>query len=233
MPESLLGVGLYTIPQAARLLRLSSQKLRRWADGYLFLSDGARRRSEPLIHRDLQEREDEVILTFQDLLELHMVRFFRSEGVSIQTIRKAAEQATLLYKTTHPFTVKGFETDGKSIFATLEEQGVEGISKAELLQDLIRSQMVMESIARPFFRQIEFEEMEPSRWFPNGKGGGIVIDPQRSFGKPIEKVSGIPTETLYNMARGGEKIENIAHWYKIDVETVHEAVRYENSLLAA
>ncbi len=233
MTSSLLGIGLYTIPQAARLLRLHPARLRRWAEGYPFVSNGTRRASEPLIRRDLREMEGEPVLTFKDLLELHMIGLFRSEGVSMQTIRAAADSAAKLYDTNHPFVIQRFETDGKNILATLQEKGVAGVRASALLQDLIRSQMVMDSIARPFFRQIEYRDFEPLRWFPNGKEGAIVLDPRRAFGKPIDVKSGVPTEVLYAMARGGEKTEKVAEWYNVEIETVREAVRYEHMLKAA
>jgi uncharacterized protein (DUF433 family)/DNA-binding transcriptional MerR regulator len=233
MTQPLIGVGLYTIPQAARLLRLHPAKLQRWAEGYPFASKNAHPKWAPLIRRDLQDMEGSPILTFHDLLELYMIGLFRSEGVSLQTIRAAAQNAATLFSANHPFVVQRFETDGKSIFATLQEEGVEGVTKPNLLQDLLRSQMVMDSIVRPFFRQIEYCNFEPIRWFPNGKDGRIVLDPKRSFGKPIDVKSGVPTEVLYEMARGGEPLEKIAKWYRIEVETVQEAVWYENSLKAA
>ncbi|HZP82280.1 MAG TPA: DUF433 domain-containing protein [Chthonomonadaceae bacterium] len=233
MTHPLLGVGLYTLPEAARLLQISPTKLRRWAEGYPFVSSGQRRTAEPIIRRDLQALDGEPVLTFNDLLELYMIKLFRDAGVSLQTIRAAAEQAARMYRTNHPFAIKRFETDGKRIFATLQEQGVEGVAKPTLLQDLNLSQMVMDSIARPFFRRIEYREFEPLRYWPNGKDGHIVLDPQRAFGKPIDARSGVPTAVLYEMARGGEPVENIARWYDMDVEAVEEAVAYEVTLKAA
>ena len=66
--------------------------------------------------------------------------------------RAASDHAAVLFRSDHPFAVKRFETDGKSIFATLQELGVEGIQRPVLLQDLNLTQMVMDNIARPFFK---------------------------------------------------------------------------------
>jgi len=233
MTQPLLGVGLYTLPETARLLYVSRQKLRRWADGCPFVSGGEQRRAEPIIRRDLQALEGEPVLTFNDLLELYMIKLFREAGVSLQTIRAAAEAATQLYRTSHPFAIKQFETDGKHIFAALQEQGVEGVARPVLLQDLRMSQMVMDSLARPFFRKIEYQEFQPLRYWPNGTEGHIVPDPRRAFGKPIDARSGVPTAALYEMARGGETVQSIADWYSVDCETVEEAITYEMTLKAA
>ncbi len=233
MTHPLLGVGLYTLPETARLLHVSGQKLRRWADGYPFVSSGERRRAEPIIRRDLNALGGEPILTFNDLLELNMIKLFREASVSLQTIRAAAEAATKLYHTSHPFAIKQFETDGKRIFAALQEQGVEGVARPVLIQDLRMGQMVMDSLARPFFRKIEYRELQPLRYWPNGTDGYIVLDPERSFGKPIAARSGVPTAALYEMARGGETVQSIADWYRVDCEAVEEAISYEMTLKAA
>ena len=90
---SLLGIGLYTMSEAARLLRIDPRTLGRWAAGYAQASQMGRRTADPVIQRDLKSLSGESLLTFTDLLELHMVALFRSENVSLQTIRAAADKA--------------------------------------------------------------------------------------------------------------------------------------------
>src|SRR5437660_1399451 len=115
-----LGIGLYTIPEAARLLGLRTGKLRRWADEYSFRSRGRDGFSGPLFERDQPELVKHKILTFAALIELQMIRLFREEGVSMPTIRAAANRGAELYRTNHPFAAKRFHTDGKRIFAEAE-----------------------------------------------------------------------------------------------------------------
>lgn len=224
MAQTLLGVGLYTLPEAARLLRIKTQTVRRWADGYIFTKEAGRQNASPVFSRDLRNRFDRTIITFDDLLELYMIKLFRGEGVSLQTIRAAAVNASKLFNSNHPFAIKQFETDGKNVFATLDGIGV---------QELNRSQMVLDTYARPFFKKIEFDNLEPLRYWPNGKSGHIVLDRQRSFGKPIDAKSGIPTSVLAGMARAGETEKNIANWYEVSVEAVRESIAYEVTLKAA
>jgi uncharacterized protein (DUF433 family)/DNA-binding transcriptional MerR regulator len=233
MPETLLGVGLYSLSEAARLLHINAKTLRRWAEGYPFIIGGEAHASAPILRRDLSEVDGEPVLTFHDLLELYMVKLFRDAGVSLQTIRAASEKAAAMYHTDHPFAIKQFETDGRAIFATLQDHGVEGVPRPTLLQDLNLSQMVMDSIARPFFKKIEYQDFEPLRYWPNGRDRHIVLDPKRSFGKPIDARSGVSTAVLYAMARSGETVRSIADWYDVDVEAVEEAVAFEYSLKAA
>ncbi len=230
---SLLGIGLYTVGEAAALLRVDPRKLRRWTEEPVSGSQLNRTTTSPLLARDLVLLEGEPLLTFADLLELHMIALFRSEGVSLQTIRAAADKAKRLFDTNHPFIVKQFETDGRHVFVTLLEEGVEGLTEQQMLADLNLSQMIIGSIARSFFRNLEFATDEPIRYWPMSREGRIVLDPERSFGKPIEARSGIPTAALYAMARGGETLQGVADWYEIEVEAVEAAVAFEHSLKAA
>jgi uncharacterized protein (DUF433 family)/DNA-binding transcriptional MerR regulator len=230
---SLLGKGLYSLPEAARLLGVPTAKLRRWANGYIFQHRGKERYSTPVVHRELSGTHNERLLTFADLIELKFVSMFREKGVSMITIRAAAKAASERFGTGHPFAVKRFDTDGKRIFATLEDMRVKGISDERLIEELAISQTVMEEVAKPFFLKLEYDSDEVSRLRPLGKGTRIVLDPHRTFGKPIDEQSGVPTFVLYQMFKGGESSERIAWWYDIDVEAVSAAIEYESSLQKA
>ena len=231
--SSLLGKGLYSLPEAAWLMGIPIAKLRRWADGYTFQHRGEDRFSKPIFQRDLVNRQNKSSLTFADLIELKLVSMFREQGVSMVTIRAAAQAAVKRFGSNHPFAIRRFDTDGKRIFATLEDTKVRGISQERLVEEIALSQTVMEDIAQPFFLKLEYENDEVSLFRPLGKGSRIVLDPHRAFGKPIDEKSGVPTFVLYQMFKGGETIERIAWWYEVDVETVCAAVSYENSLRKA
>src|SRR5690348_14374797 len=91
-----LGLGLYSVPDAAHLIRTSQANVRRW------ISDG-----QGLVPRTLGEK----LLTFAELMELHFVKMFRDEGVSMETIKIASEKAAKRYHSACPFSVKRFDTD--------------------------------------------------------------------------------------------------------------------------
>ena len=69
------------------------------------------------------------------------------------------------------------------------------------------------------------------RMWPIGHGK-VVIDPHRSFGKPIVFKGGVPTFPLYRMMVAGETIDRIASWYEIAPQSVRDAIAYEESLAA-
>jgi hypothetical protein len=73
------GVGLYTYPEAARIVGVSPAKLRRWVLQFDYRANGHHYVNKPVIRRYF---EDEPVLTFLEVVELVFIRLFRDEGVT-------------------------------------------------------------------------------------------------------------------------------------------------------
>jgi len=222
-----LGIGLYTVPEAAHLLGVPTAKLRRWAEGYTFARG---RYSAPLLRRDYPELATRRILTFQDLIELSLVARFRQAGVTMATIRKAAQSAAEQFNTNHPFAVKSFRTDGYRLFAEIENQHNGKGAGQRLYQELPTRQYVLAEVTEPFFKKLDYEGDLVRHYWPMGKEQSVVLDPARSFGQPIDAGSGVPTRVLYGAHQAGDRIEEIAHWFRVEPEAVRAAIEYEQSL---
>jgi len=227
-----VGIGLYSLPEAAHLLKVPGATLKRWASGYIFDRGLAEGYSAPLFEREHDELVERDILTFTDLIELMLIRLFREHGVSMPTIRAASVAASKEFRIRHPFAARVFHTDGKRIFLETRLGDVAGVSRAQLVRELPSAQLVLEDIARPFFLNLDYDENEASRFWPLGREEGVVLDPRRSFGKPIIHRHSVPTWPLFAMYQAGEKTARIAHWYGVGPEDVEAAIRYEQSLLA-
>lgn len=210
-----LGVGLYTIADAARLVKAHPETIRRWVGG----QDGIIPRTLP---------SEEKLLTFQELMEIHFIQMFRSKGVSFQTIRKASARASEQFHTNYPFTVKRFDTDGRTVFSTLIKSG----KHEDIIEDLERGQLVFKSIIRPFFKKLEYKLDTVARFWPLTKRGRVVLDPKRKFGKPIDAATGIATSVINEavLAGGGQSPQEVARWLDIPVAAVNAAVEFERSL---
>jgi uncharacterized protein (DUF433 family) len=211
-----LGVGLYSLADAARLIRTPVKNIRRWASHI----DG-------VIPRILDPAEQTI--TFVELMELYFIKMFRDEGVSLQTIRRASKAAAAKFDAAYPFSVKRFDTDGRAIFATLRQS-----TKSEfLIEDLEKGQLVFATIMRPFFRKLEYAPTsEIARFWPLSKRGRVVLDPARKFGKPIDFETGIPTRVITDAlsAGAGQSPETVARWLGIPLAAVNAAVAFERSL---
>lgn len=213
--RSHIGVGLYSIREAARLLRVSVSKVHRWV-----------RPGDGLVPRYFDPTEH--TLTFVELMELHFIKMFRAEGVPLPVIRRVSQMAAKKFDSDYPFTVKRFDTDGKTVFATLMSEA----SGSVRVEDLQCGQLVFQNIVKPFFRKLEYRGLELARYWPLEKRGRIVLDPQRQFGKPIDFETGVPTKVLFNAvtAGGGQDYKEVAKWFGVPLSAVETAVAFEKSL---
>lgn len=219
-PSPLLGVGLYSLPEAATYTGIPAAQINRWVFGY---------RAGGKNHSGLWEPTlaelDEKTLSFHDLLEVRFVNAFRQHGVSLQAIRAAAGHAREWFDQPYPFTCKRFQTDGRSVFATvLEETGDES------LIDLVKRQYAFQQVIREsLYASIDYaSDGEALRWFPLLRNKAIVLDPARHFGKPILDQSGVDTETIAAAWLAEDKnIRRVASIYDLTSAEVEAALKFE------
>ncbi len=226
----LLGVGFYSYADAARIIGIAPGKLRRWVRDYDYYIHARRGDSRPLVVRHFAP-EDRV-LSFLELIELLFISLFRQEGLSLATIRQAAETASQWFSTNYPFAIKQFNTDGRFIFATLASE----TNSRDILAELGKGQLAFPTVVEPFLRKLDYRaDNLANAFWPLGRQERVVLDPERSFGKPIDAETGVPTSVLYNAVRaeGSGSIGRIARWYEVPTAAVEAAIAFERSLEAA
>jgi uncharacterized protein (DUF433 family) len=227
-PQTLIGTGIYSIPEAARLTRIPPARIRRWVAGYAFGTRSKRRLSPPVVRAQLPVLEGQVALGFLDLLEVRFVDAFRTAGVGWKAIRLAHERARELFETQNPFSTKAFRTDGRRIFAdVVHDAGEEG------LLDLVSNEWAFGKILKPYlYEGLEFVDEQAIRWWPMGLRRQVVLDPKRSFGQPVVDREGVPTAVLAGAYAAEESIEAVSRWYEVEPSSVRDAVEFEKSLAA-
>lgn len=113
---AIIGAGIYTPRQAARLLHATPQEVLRWTRG-----SGA---TAALWDAHYQFLDDTTEISFTDLVELRVVKAFRRAGISLQAIRFAIDLAIDRFGVRHPLSTLDFKTDGTEILiAALEQDG--------------------------------------------------------------------------------------------------------------
>jgi uncharacterized protein (DUF433 family) len=223
----LVGVGLYTLPQAARLASVPVASIKRWMFGYSYFYKGDLIQ-RPAVVAGVQEPSSARVLTFRDLIEIQFVHAFRREGVSWKLIRLAADKAQAITGGDHPFASSRFVTDGRTIFAGI----VQKTGSKELL-DLKNDQMAFRRVMLPSLKKnLEIGEYGVKRLWPLGKKRQVVIDPQRQFGQPISPVEGVPTEVLAKSYQATGSYDSVARWYDVSRPAVRAAVDFEKRLAA-
>jgi uncharacterized protein (DUF433 family) len=224
---NLLNMGLYSVPEAARLTRVSVGKIRRWLKGYNFRSGESVHHSDAVWQGELEPLENKLALSFRDLLELRFVDAFIRAGVSWRTMRRAHTKAQEELQTTHPFCSNRISTDGKSILMRQAREDGD-----EALINLVTDQREFSRIVQTFLKELEFSG-DDIIWWPLGKQRQIVVDPRRNFGQPTVARSGVPAETLARSVKANASQGLVARWYEVQPEEVRDAVEFAHSLAKA
>ena len=226
--ESFLSTGIYTVPDAARLARVSAGRIRRWLRGYRFRTKKKEHHSRALWHGQLEPINRSLALGFLDLIEIRFVDAFLKAGVKWMILRKAHEKGAALFKTSHPFCTKGFATDGRQLFVDLHKETGE-----RSLLDIVNDQHVFTGIITPFLKELEFDVNRTLlRWRPATSRRLIVLDPTRSFGRPIVSRHGVPTEILARAAKVCDSVEEVSRWFEVPKAEIEDAVEFEQQLAA-
>lgn len=233
-----LGRGVYGSGDALRLINfhrgdiasrfVSPSTVRRWLRGYDFEANGEVHHSEPLWTPDYSNDNEVIEVSFRDLIELRFVKAFRDLGLGLPTIRECFERAVEWVHDERPFSTQRFRTDGKTIF--LEITG--NVAEGEMIDIKLR-QRVFSRIVEPSLRDLEFDADVVARWFPLGMSKkSVVLDPARSFGRPILSGYGIPTEVLADAVGVEGSPERVARSFEVPVSAVRDAVAFEHQLAA-
>jgi uncharacterized protein (DUF433 family) len=230
------GTGIYTPAEAATLLHERTETVRRWAFGYRRVRAAGPTVHPPLIQTDLPELEGQRALTFVELIELLYIRAFERAGVPWRFIKEAAHVAARMYSTDHPFALRQLYVDPHSVYGAVEEpDGTES-----LVQLVGHGQHAMSQLVKPYLEQLEFGgDNVARRWWPMGKGSGVVVDPLIAFGHPIVAEVRMRVESLadaYDAERPGfgeRAVERVAWTYEIEPEHVRTALRFRKWLQKA
>lgn len=218
-----LGNGIYSLSDASFITGISSRSINRWVKGYKRQD----KEYDPLISIDYAPIEDFYSISFLDLMELYFVKEFRKYNVPLKTIRIAYNKAREIIQFDHPFSTMKFKTDGKHILADIPD------IDDEAFLNLVKSQFSFKKVLEPFLKSVDFEEDIIHRYWPLGKDRQIVLDPHRSFGKPIVNKEGVTAEVLFNAYKAEDSIERVVSWFEVSNESVKDAVEYYQQKLAA
>lgn len=215
--KTLLGTGTYGLNEAARLAQVHSSTARYW-----FLGAPSSGRKPLFRTDDLRVVNSNRAVSFLDLIDLLVVGRFRAAGVKLQTIRKVYARLRGDLESTHPFSMRELLTDGQTIFMrTLDHVGDAHLS------EVISSQHAMPEVLDPYLQKIEYstDTRLAARWHI---ADGIIIDPDKSFGKPVVASEGTSTYVLAQAYWANNKDEDlVADLFDTSPQAVRQAVAFE------
>jgi uncharacterized protein (DUF433 family) len=224
MTPALLDGGIYSIPEAAGLVGSDQSAMRVWVEG----RPG---KQLPIIDNQIGRLGRRVAISFTNLMELRFVAFFAKAGVGLREIRSIMNEAKEILEHPHPFATKTvFKTDGRKIVAEIGRKNGIAIydlkttnyEMALVVMDSLKDDVVYDPTGNAIF------------WRPRPTlAPNVVVHPSYSFGRPILKNSGVPTEALFDAMRAEKSAKIVAELYEVPERQVYEAVSFESDLRRA
>lgn len=212
------SLATYPEPEAAWALNLPASTLRSWIHGRSYPAHNETQNWEPLISpagRDAQG----VLLSFLNLVELHILRALREADVSVGSIRKAIQWlSTESPDNQHPLIRKDLHTYGNGIF--IKKLG-------EIVEISYGGQHAIKQAVEQHLLKIEWENHLPIRLYPYSASGSVSfeIDPKVGFGQLRLTGTRIPVAVLLERYEAGESYKSLADDYGQSKKTIEAAIR--------
>jgi uncharacterized protein (DUF433 family) len=219
----MLGQGVYTLAEAARLARLKAPTLRAW-----FSRKNAK--GETVFASDFDRDDgDEHVVSFLDLIDIRVVGELR-QSVSMHVVRRFFEDSRQRFGDDHPFAHERFFIEGNELFVGF------GRGKKATIASTRTGQTVFVTIVKPFLQEVTYNPL--TRHAQLWKiAPGIVVDPTINLGAPTLRGTRLKTSTIASAVRaeGGAAaaVDAVAQWFDLDARAVRAAIKLESRLAAA
>jgi uncharacterized protein (DUF433 family) len=217
-----LGEGIYLTKDISKILHLDYEKVYRWIAGYW--TGG--------LHENINYTFGEVgnrAINFFSLIEFYTFFKLREKGLSSTQIKKLHSELSNLLNTKYPFAVaQDYYVERRNTKKT--KKTFVYYNYLESLIKLHHKKQFSFNFINQFLDKIEFDENNLAiRFFPLANSRNVVVDPKHQFGQPIVFGTNIKTQTLSNLHKGGETLENIGLLYNIPIEKVKDAIIFQNA----
>jgi uncharacterized protein (DUF433 family) len=217
-------LALYARAEAAQYLRLPAATVRAWVVGRPdHTKKGGRPSSSVIQPADPQTP----LLSFQNLVELHVLRSIRPvHAVQLKAVRRAVKYLKEQLHSEHPLLDRELLTAGKDLF--IEQYG-------ELVTISQDGQRALKRVRAMYLDRIDRDHHGiPIRLYPFTRSRieqsprVIAIDPKIRFGKPCIAGTRIPTDIIAERYEAGDSMALLAEDYGRPPQEIEEVVRYES-----
>lgn len=216
----LLGVGLYTVREAALFARIAPKKMGRWLFGD--------KQGEAVLDRQLQS--DERLVTFLDFVQSLAVRAIRIQHkVPLPKIRQAVTVAQRDYGVEYPFAQKHktFLHNGEVVIKVGNEEYVEVSGEHT-------GSRLMTQIVEIFLEDLTFDVRGLAVQYKafGYRERAVTMDPAIRFGEPMVANSGYSAKALWEASQTEGGVEQAAKAYDVSPEDIAVACRYYDHLIS-
>jgi uncharacterized protein (DUF433 family) len=209
-------VPVYSINEVAHHLRLPSSTVRAWVR--------SREGPSPFERVVVPDDGNGARLSFQNLVEIHVLSSLRSYDIPLPRNREAIGFMRKQFGTEHPLADIQLLADGTDIFAHLFDAFI-AVTRG--------GQVALKPVIEKYLHRIERDEKGLLRRlypFVDAKGSDriIAIDPRRKFGRPYLVDAGVETSAIVSRHRAGESVAELARDFNTTKASIEGALRFEN-----
>lgn len=216
---------MFTVGEAARLLRVPDPTLRWWLEGRTWRG----RTYRPVIR---PEPTGSNTVTWGEFVEAGLLRQYRKvHHVQLKTLRAFIEQVreefNILYPLAHE---RPFVGNGRELIQRI--QADVGLDASLCLVAVANDQLVLTPAADAFVTRVEWDNDLAVAWRPHDDPASPVrMEPLRRYGRPA--VHGISTDVLWEQLEEGADFAEVAEDFGLRQDDVRWAHAYETSLRSA
>lgn len=213
----MLGEGVYTLADVARLIGAPGATVRAWFKGR------ADRDAGPVFHGDYQPHGGDYAVSFLDLIDALVASRFRAEGVKMAVVRRSYEKMKEQLNTPHPFCHELLYTDGRTVI-----RNATGEIRDPVMLDVISDQQHFEQTVSPL-SDVDYaaDTRLAAQWRIHR---GVLVHPNISFGKPVVRGTGACTHVIYHQFLANDSNASlVADLFELSESQVMHAVEFEQS----
>jgi uncharacterized protein (DUF433 family) len=212
----------YTTSEAAHYLCIPKATINAWVKGTTYTVRGDSKQ----FHRVIELPDKTLsLLSFYNLAEAHVLRALRTEyEIPLPVIRKALGYIRKEFGWERPLIQEKFCTDGVTLF----------VERLGTLIDTAHPEQGLLPLLTEYLDRIEWEDEFAARLYPftrvvrgTASPRAIVIDPMRSFGRPLLDRLGVTTNVIAERYKAGDSITKLVEEYGGAEADIEEAIRCE------
>lgn len=215
-----IGIGVYTLQEAALYSGASSHKLSRWLYGT--------KETAPIIKSQFY---DEHLVSFLDLIQAKAINHARKLGISMQKIREAINTVKKDYDMDFPLAYNKalVEFDNQLLFQNRDTQEIIQVTGKP------KHQKMIPDIIKGFMQDLEFNvEGKAIKYTPFVSNGiKITLNPKVQFGQPLVGNTGYRADILYKAYLAEDSYKSVTDEFAVEIDDVKTAVLYMESLKVA
>ena len=220
---------LYSVAEAARIIDVPTPTFQTWVKGYIRRPAGHPEVHGKAVVTSVPGEPGHIVVPFIGLVEGMVLAAIRRQGVPLQRIRPALEVLERKIGIKSALASKRLFTDGAEILFDYAES-MDNTPEAKSVRELVvlrHGQYIFADVVNDYLKCITFADdgwAERLR-LPQYDHASVIVDPRRSFGRPVFEHGGVCLADALGLFQAGENLEMVCAEYGVERTEMEDAVR--------